>query len=336
MSFARSMTLLAVLLGSSAVAQDGSFQPRRCEVIPQPDLQTSLQIDGVEKARWHFGEQYSGPFFYPLRSPRGGLLTRMGHPGASNHDHHRSVWFAHHDVDGIDFWSMQAAGRIRQKMWYCYVDDDDQCIMASQLGWYDGSGKEVMQQDTVAALLPLPDNQHALELQITLLPADGRSTVQLGKTNFGFLAVRVAKTLSVHFGGGQLTGSEGQQGEAALFGKPARWIDYSGPVLVGSGPERSAEVEGITYFDHPQNPRYPTSWHVREDGWMGAAFCLNDGYTLRSEEPLTLRYLLHAHAGPYDPQAAEAVHQRFAALGAFRIAKSTAKHQQYEVLRGGQ
>ena len=28
----------------------------------------------------------------------------MGHPGAPDHDHHRSVWFAHFKVLGIDFW----------------------------------------------------------------------------------------------------------------------------------------------------------------------------------------------------------------------------------------
>ena len=37
--------------------------------------------------------------------PSGATLTRIGHPGAENHDHHRSVWFAHHKVNGLDFWS---------------------------------------------------------------------------------------------------------------------------------------------------------------------------------------------------------------------------------------
>src|SRR5438874_232420 len=68
-----------------------------------------------------------------------------------------------------------------------------------------------------------------------------------GKTNFGFLAVRVAKNLSEHFGGGVLTNSEGAKSEPAIFGKQAKWMDYSGPVPNG-------HTEGITYFDHPTNP----------------------------------------------------------------------------------
>jgi hypothetical protein len=190
-----------------------------------------------------------------------------------------------------------------------------------------------MEQDLVAALISMQDGEHALEIQITMRPSAGTPSVELGKTNFGFLAVRVAKTLSVHFGGGSITNSEGQQGEEQIFGKPARWMDYSGPIAVGTGAERRALIEGITYFDHPDNPRYPTHWHVRQDGWMGAAFCLQEGYTITSEAPLTLRYLLYAHRGACDQNKAEAVHDAFAGRPIFKLVKSNQPHCQYEVGR---
>ena len=158
-------------------------------------------------------------------------------------------------------------------------------------------------------------------------------SVELGKTNFGFLAVRVAKTVSVHFGGGKLTSSEGLEGEASIFGKQARWMDYSGPVAVGRGAGRKTAVEGITFFDHPYNPRYPTHWHVREDGWMGASFSMNDGLTITADAPLTLRYLLHAHSGGYEHGKAETIHESFAKRLGFQITKATKKHRQYEVER---
>lgn len=66
---------------------------------------------------------------------------------------------------------------------------------------------------------------------------------------------------------------------------------------------------------------------------MGASFCMEDGYTIDREEPLRLRYLLHAHSGPYDHTAAETVHAAFAARPPFVISKSTKKHQQFEVKR---
>jgi hypothetical protein len=328
-----SLACLLLVAFSSNLLADEPFAIKRCEIVPLPENQVSFQIDGVEKTRWHFGEQYPRPFFYPFCGPSGSCLTRMGHPGAENHDHHRSVWFAHHDVGGVDFWSDGTNGRVRQKHWYCYRDGDGEAVMASALGWMDGAGKELMHQDVVAALIPLDDGDHAFEIQITMQPPTESGSVELGKTNFGFLAVRVAKTLSVYFGGGKLIDSEGQQGEAEIFGKRARWMDYSGPVAVGSGTDRQTTVEGITFFDHPENPRYPTHWHVREDGWMGASFCMQEGLTVAADVPLTLRYLLHAHQGAYNHARADKIHRSFAERPGFRIAKATKRHQQYEVER---
>ena len=319
--------------GVTAQRPDTPRGLKRCEILPQAGQQVSFQIDGIEKLRWHYGNQYPRPFFFPFNGPSGTSLTRMGHPGAQNHDHHQSVWFAHNKVNGLDFWANGKGTQIRQKMWYAYKDGDDEAVMASVSGWYDPDGREVMEQEIVASLIPMPDDEHALEIQITMGPPRNAATVDLGQTNFGFLAVRVAKTLSAHFGGGTLTNSEGQVDEQNIFGKQARWMDYSGPVGVGQGSERTAVIEGITYFDHPRNPRYPTFWHVREDGWMGASFCMHERMPLTPDEPLILRYLLHAHSGAYNQPKAEAVARVFGARPAFEVIKATRKHRQFEVRR---
>jgi len=314
-------------------AADGPVGLSRCEIVPLAEHQVSFQIDGVEITRWHYGSQYPRPFFYPFMGPAGQSLTRMGHPGAPDHDHHRSIWFAHADVNGVNFWSDQTEGRVLQKQWICYSDGEAEAIMACLAGWYDGAGTELLEQETVTATMPLEHGEHAMELQITVRASDAAKTVELGKTNFGFLAVRVAKTLSVHFGGGRLTNSEGQVGEAEIFGRPARWMDYSGPVADGPGRDRKTLVEGITYFDHPDNPRHPACWHVREDGWMGASPCMHEGVAVTREKPLRLRYLLHAHTGPYDQAKADAVHQSFTARRGFQVRKGARQHLQFEVVR---
>lgn len=314
-----------------------AYVPDRVELIPLPDHQVRFQIDSLEVTRWHFDPKYPRPFFYPFNGPSGSTLTRMGHPGAQDHDHHRSIWFAHHKVNGLNFWAEGTGTAIRQKHWYRYRDGEKEAVMASLLGWYDTEGTEIMEQDLVAATIPLENGEHLLEIQITMRPGDGQEKVTLDQTNFGFLAVRVAKTISHSFGGGQLTNSEGLVGEKAIFGQAARWMDYSGPVslpaLSRNGSGRATTIEGITYFDHPENPRYPTAWHVRSDGWMGAAFCLGEGYTITNDSPLTLRYLLHAHGGDYDPDRAAAVAESFAQRRGFEIAKSKQPHRLFEVWR---
>jgi hypothetical protein len=139
--------------------------------------------------------------------------------------------------------------------------------------------------------------------------------LKLGKTNFGFLGLRVAASMSAHYGGGLLTNGGGATGEAAVFGKPALWMDYSGPVV---GEER----EGVTWFDHPGNPNHPTSWHVRDDGWMSAAFNLRDGYELKQAKPLVLRYGFHAHRGAVDAAQAATRAKAYAAAPAWEVVKA--------------
>src|SRR5688572_30634600 len=289
----------------------------RCQVVPLPDDQVAVEIDGRERLRWHFGERYKRPFFYPFLGPGGASLTRMGHPGAPNHDHHRSIWFGHAKVLGIDFWSENTPARIRQRQWLCYEDGEEEAVMAVQLDWLDGHDPQpLLIQELVAAVRSGPEGETFLHLQSTLRPT--AESLELGQTNFGLLAVRVAKNISAHFGGGELTDSEGRRGEPAIFGQSARWMDYSGPTP-------GNHKEGITYFDHPANPRYPTTWHVREDGWMGASLCLREALTISRSQPLVLRYLLHAHWGDLDPARADQIAQQFAATPDYRVVKSTAK-----------
>ncbi|MCB1091652.1 MAG: PmoA family protein [Verrucomicrobiae bacterium] len=326
---------LSALFSGAAVAQEAEFVPDRCEILPLPEHQVAFQVDGKEALRWHFGPEYPRPFFFPLPGPSGESLTRMGHPGAQNHDHHRSVWFAHQNVNGADFWSDNTKATVRQKFWYAYRDGKEESVMAVLLGWYDGEGKELMEQDLVAALIPGDGGANQIEIQSTFRPPANGEQVELGKTNFGFLAVRVAKTLSVHFGGGVITNSEGAVGEEAIFGKPARWMDYSGPVVTGEGDSRHPVTEGITYYDHPANPRYPTRWHVRSDGWMGASFCLEEGHTIKASHPLILRYLLETHSGGADSGRSEATAAAFQARKPFLIQKSERPHRQYDVWREG-
>lgn len=300
------------------------FKFPRCQLVPLPDEQLSFQIDNVERLRWHHGASYPRPFFFPLLGPTGTSLTRMGHPGAPDHDHHRSIWFSHNKVLGIDFWSDRSPARIRQKNWLCYQDGEDEATMAVLLGWYDGHDpKELLEQELIAGVRPGPDGETFLELQATFKPT--AESLEFGKTNFGFLAVRMAKSLSAHFGGGIITNSEGAVGEPAIFGKPAKWMDYSGPVPRGD--------EGITYFDHPTNPGHPGSWHVREDGWMGASVCLNGPLETTRKQPLMLRYLLHAHRGKLDADRAAQVAKDFATRPAYEVSKAKVKHQQFVVGR---
>ncbi len=280
----------------------------RCQVLPLPGHQVCWQIDGRERLRWHFATDVPRPFFYPLLGPSGVSLIRMGHPGAPNHDHHRGIWFAHHDVMGNDFWTEQTATRIRQLDWLCYEDSDREARMAMRLGWFDGHDpRPLLEQTVVVAVRPPAEDpdETLVEIQSTFVPA--AAELELGQSNFGLLGVRVAKSISTQFGDGVIRDSQQREGEPAIFGQRARWMDYSGSV------DQAGTQEGITYFDHPTNPDHPTAWHVRADGWMIASSCMNGPRLMTRQSPLVLRYLLHAHRGAVDAQRADTIAQQFRA-----------------------
>lgn len=304
-----------------------------CRVVPLPDDQISLTALGREMTRWHFGPRYPRPFFYPLHGDGSVSLTRMGHPGDPSHDHHRSIWFGHEKVSGVNFWTDQTPARIRQLHWLAFSSRDEEAVMAVRLGWFDGHDpKELMIQDLVAALRPTRRNQDRewqLELQSTFTPT--AEMLEFGRTNFGVLGVRVAESLSVHFGGGEITGSDGKTGEAALFGQPNRWMDYTGPVFQDD--DGVTALEGITFHDHPSNPNHPAKWHVREDGWMGPSLCRDAPVVTTRANPLVLRYLLQTHAGKVDAERANEAFRDFAQRLPFIVERSKRPHRRFEVDR---
>lgn len=309
----------------------------RCEVLPEAGHQVSFRIDGREVLRWHEGRDYPRPYFFPVVGPSGTSLTRMGHPGAPNHDHHQSLWFAHNKVTGIDFWGNSSGAQIRQLQWLAYEDNHEHCRMAVELGWFDGHDPApLLKQILICEIRPAEadrSGEFQIELQTEFLPVS--DTLEFGQTNFGFLAVRVAKSISGYFGGGTLTSSEGATGEPAIFGKPARWMDYCG--VTGHRKESSSQqpvVEGITYFDHPSNPGQPTGWHVREDGWMCASPGMNVPLTTTKAAPLSLRYELLVHRGAVDAARNERLLAEFAGRGPLAVQKSKKPHTAWEITRG--
>lgn len=270
------------------LAEDFTYP--RAEALPM-STGVVLRLGGVDRVNYNFASSGPRPFFFPIFGPGGHHLTRLGHPGDPvGHSHHLSVWFAHEKVDGVNFWSDRPGTdvQIRHRQVVCYQDGPDWSAFAAELDWW-ADGRSRLRQFLIAALGPTPEGL-ALDLQ-SRFEAPRGAPVELGRTNFGFLGVRVAKTMSELFGGGRLTNSEGATGEDAIFGKPARWVDDSGPVAPGV-------VEGIAYFDHPSNPHHPTLWHVRRDGWMCASFNQGSAFGVATDHPLTLRYRLLFHPGP--------------------------------------
>jgi len=261
------------------------------QVLPLPHDQASFQHDGKELTRYHFGRSLTRPFCYPMAGPGGRSLTRIGHPhDPVSHSHHNSVWISHQKVEQVNFWEDRGGVRIEHQRIEQYADGETAAWLLAVNAWKNRDGKTLMIERRRIEVSPTgAEGDWLMTIDLKLeAPPGGRVT--LGQTPFGMIGVRMAKTIGVHDGGGRILNSDGRRNEKEVFRKPARWVDYSGPLT-------KTKTGGIALMDHPGNPGHPTPFHVRNDGWMGACLNLNGPITIDADKPLRLRYGLWVHAG---------------------------------------
>ena len=229
----------------------------------------------------------------------------MGHPrDPEGHSHHNSVWFSHASIGGVNFWG-DRGGTIEHLRVLRIEDGDELAYVETENAWMNKEGQRVLTDRRRIAIRTVGNLEYLLLLDVELRAPE--ADVPLGQSAFGMLGVRMAKTIGVSDGGGRIRNSEGGVNEDGCFRKPARWMDYSGPITGNVS-------EGITLFDHPQNPHHPVPFHCRDDGWMGAALTFPGALTVPKATPLRLRYALYVHAGIPEPAVIEQQWKVFAAL----------------------
>jgi hypothetical protein len=277
----------------------------KVQALPQAHDQVSFQRDGVEIARYHYGRDGQRPFVFPLIGPSGRSVTRIGHPrDPQSHSHHNSVWISHQFVQGVNFWEDNRAGGIVHQRMMRMEDGDEVAFIEVENAWLNKEGVPVLHELRRTAVRVLEKVEWMLEIDIQFEART--SEVELGQSAFGLLGVRMAKTIGVNDGGGTIRNSEGGVDEAGCFRKPARWVDYAGPIAPGAS-------EGIALMDHPSNLNHPVPFHVRDDGWMCASLTFPAAHTIRPGQPLRLRYALYVHAGIPAAEHIEARWKQFSA-----------------------
>ncbi|HAL71985.1 MAG TPA: hypothetical protein DCP71_09470 [Verrucomicrobiales bacterium] len=307
---------LFILLAAPALGQLPSAKPvPRVQAVPLPHHITSFQLDGRELTACHYDPQDMRPFWYPIRASRDVSLTRMGHPhDPLTHSHHNSVWVTHNSLNGFNFWGDNAKmqGRIVnvEVSREGYEDSDDFASMRMVNHWISEEDKSVqlieVRRTEVRPLAGAKSWLMIIDLEYS--PPKGQ-TATFGATGFGLVAVRVAKSLGVHDGGGRLLNSEGLVNEKAMFRQPARWVDYSGRIS-----NEKDGFAGMTLMNHPMNPHNPTAYHVRDDGWMGACLSLDTPVEITEAKMLRVRYGLWVHDGLPAQEEIEIQWKAFSAL----------------------
>lgn len=284
------------------------------QVVPEPYGQASFMFVPLrqELCRFHFGPGLQRPFLYPVNSPEGWPLTRMGHPhDPVTHSHHNSVWISHADVNGFDFWADRPQTQIvcsRVSEYNESAGDSLRAWLIAELEWRAEGQPILKERRLIEVKVPVDSGlawrspKEALAggyfilIESRFTPVE--KAVTFGDTPFGLIGVRMTKTIGVRDGGGRILNSDGLVNEKEVFRKPAKWVDYSGYIT----PDVAG---GITLFDHPQNEGFPHPFHVRDDGWMGICLSFQRPVVIPPDGNFTVKYGLWCHRGVPDRQIIE-------------------------------
>jgi hypothetical protein len=219
-----------------------------------------------------------------------------------DHPHHRSLWFTHGAVNGVDFWSeAPTAGKIVHTKFLEIKSGKTEGLIRSTNQWLAPGGKIVCTDERTFRIYARPTSERLFDFEVTLKA--GEKEVVLGDTKEGSMAIRLNETMRLELpnhkaGLGHIAQNTGAR-DGKTWGQRADWCDYSGPV--------NGKTVGIAIFDAPENPRHPTWWHVRDYGLFAAnPFGVHDfekkpagtgDLTIPAGKNLAFRYRIYIHEG---------------------------------------
>ncbi len=279
------------------------------------DGRIEVLVDGKPFTNFYHGAERPIPFLHPLRAASGVTVTR-GFPveriegESQDHPWHHGLWYAHGDINGVDFWrdrGPQLTGRIVGKQAPRFGGD-------SLRGEFElvAPGGKVLGSLRLEFRFAGAGDHRLVDVTVSIR-ADRNAPLKMGDTEEGSLGLRLADEFREDRGAA-LTNSDGLAGTRNIWGKRARWVDYSAT--------RQGEPVGVTLYDHPANPKHPTFWHARGYGLCAAnPFGEHDflkdrardgSLTIPAGGTLRFRYRVLIHKGPLDREAAERWAARFA------------------------
>lgn len=278
--------------------------------VKQVGDKVRVELGGELFTEYHY-QDVSRPFLYPVLGPDGLPMTRnwpmQEVPGEDqDHPHHRSLWYAHGSVNGVDLWSESSRAGHTTHVEFLKLASGPKEGVISTLNRLESKEGKVLGTDVRTMTFSAQGDLKIIDFDITVKASHG--DLVFGDTKEGTMALRLAETMRLKANksnGGKPTGhivnSEGVTDDAT-WGKRAKWVDYYGPV--------EGRTVGVAMFDHPTNPRHPTWWHVRDYGLFGAnAFGIHDferkpagtgDLTIPSGESGTWRYRIVFHPGNTD------------------------------------
>ena len=261
----------------------------------QSDKSLALLKGGAVVWQLNFADREGKPYFHPLRLPDGTETTALR---PKDHPWHLGLWWSWKFINGVNYWESdpktgKSEGTTEVTSKHVAANPDNSAKVEMELSYHLPQKAPVMTEKRVLVIsAPDASGNYSIDWNSTFTAAD--KDVKLDRTppsgHAGGVGWGGYAGLSVRFPapakGWTFTGSSGEKGAAALRGKPASWIDFSGP------------AGGVAIFDSPRNLRHPSPWYPNQElPYFSPAILFHEPYTLPAGKTLVLRYRVFVH-GP--------------------------------------
>ncbi|MGH9720603.1 MAG: DUF6807 family protein, partial [Bryobacteraceae bacterium] len=212
--------LVGVLAAAVAWSADITFR--------QETGRVEIRIGAQPFSNFYYGPDRMKPFLHPLRSVSGAVVTRsfpVEKIAGESIDHvwHHGLWYAHGDINGVDFWrdlGMDKTGRIVVQGQPAISRDTLTAECALQT-----PTKQILGTMRQRFRFARDGQTNIVDAEVTIR-ADRGAALKLGDTEEGALGFRFADEFKEDRGA-VLTNSDGLIGTKNIWGKRAKWVDYS-------------------------------------------------------------------------------------------------------------
>ena len=330
------LALIAGLLGFSALVleSEAAEATKAKQELSWKKTAASLALLNGDKIVWQFnhlqdGKEKGCPYFHPLASMEGAVLTDL-RPG--DHLWHRGLRFAWKKINGLEGywiwpdgkerWPEKIMGRTDVTTVKVVANDDFSAHFELELSYHPpGEPADLTEKRIITVSAPDKNGNYGIDWRgvftagakgafLDRTPTEGEED---GKWFGGYAGLQFRVAGHEKHSAWTISNSEGvsvvsqadsiskesRKSLEPVHGRSARWVDLTLDMTAG-------KTGGVTIMDHPENLRHPSPWHIAAmPHEFHHAPLFTSPFTLEAGKELTFNFRILIHSGQVDKVFAE-------------------------------